>query len=55
MASRETKRSARKVTSLKPKSVSGKKAKAVKGGIIIEGGMKVPPGPNASRLPGWIE
>jgi hypothetical protein len=49
MASRQTKRAGRKVKSLKPKSVSGKKAKAVKGGIIIQGGIvqrsKIPPGP----------
>jgi hypothetical protein len=42
MASSKRKRSTRKVKSLKPKSVSGKKAKGVKGGLYIKEGKTVP-------------
>ena len=54
MASNRSKRSTRKVEGLKPKGVSGKKAKAVKGGIYmnldsIDGSVK------ATRHLSWIE
>lgn len=57
MASNRSKRSTRKVEGLKPKGVSGKKAKAVKGGGIYMNwnadgnGKSVQQGPHLS----WID
>jgi hypothetical protein len=55
MASSKRKRSTRKVKSLKAKSVSGKKAKAVKGGLYVNLDMDSSYKPTDKDRKSWIE